>query len=56
MIAHASVLNAPVRIGCSGWMYKHWRGLFYPEGLPVKRWFEYYAGEQALRTMVRAMR
>jgi uncharacterized protein YecE (DUF72 family) len=45
MIAHASVLNAPVRIGCSGWMYKHWRGLFYPEGLPVKRWFEYYADE-----------
>lgn len=35
----------PVRIGCSGWIYKHWRGLFYPEELPVKRWFEYYAGE-----------
>jgi uncharacterized protein YecE (DUF72 family) len=45
MTAHASVLNAPVRIGCSGWMYKHWRGLFYPEKLPVKRWFEYYADE-----------
>ena len=36
---------APVRIGCSGWIYKHWRGLFYPEGLPVKRWFEHYAAE-----------
>jgi uncharacterized protein YecE (DUF72 family) len=24
-------------------MYKHWRGLFYPEGLPVKRWFAFYA-------------
>ena len=24
-------------------MYKHWRGLFYPEGLPVKRWFAWYA-------------
>jgi uncharacterized protein YecE (DUF72 family) len=36
---------APVRIGCSGWMYKHWRGLFYPEKLPVKRWFDYYASE-----------
>jgi uncharacterized protein YecE (DUF72 family) len=34
-----------VRIGCSGWIYKHWRGLFYPEGLPVKRWFEHYAAE-----------
>jgi uncharacterized protein YecE (DUF72 family) len=32
-----------IRIGCSGWNYRHWRGLFYPEGLPVKRWFEHYA-------------
>ena len=24
-------------------MYKHWRGLFYPDGLPVKRWFDHYA-------------
>lgn len=24
-------------------MYKHWRGLFYPDGLPVKRWFAHYA-------------
>lgn len=32
-----------IRIGCSGWNYRHWRGVFYPEGLPVKRWFEYYA-------------
>ncbi|GGD91810.1 histidine kinase [Tsuneonella deserti] len=24
-------------------MYKHWRGLFYPERLPVKRWFAWYA-------------
>src|SRR5690606_11301428 len=39
------VAPAPVRIGCSGWIYKHWRGLFYPETLPVKRWFDYYAGE-----------
>ena len=34
-----------MRIGCSGWIYKHWRGLFYPEGLPVKRWFAHYAAE-----------
>ena len=34
-----------MRIGCSGWIYKHWKGLFYPETLPVKRWFDYYAGE-----------
>lgn len=34
---------APVRIGCSGWIYQHWRGLFYPQDLPVKRWFDFYA-------------
>ena len=34
-----------MRIGCSGWIYKHWRGLFYPEKLPVKRWFAFYAEE-----------
>jgi len=33
----------PIRVGCSGWVYKHWRGLFYPEELPQKRWFEHYA-------------
>ena len=26
-------------------MYKHWRGLFYPEELPQKRWFERYSEE-----------
>lgn len=50
MIAQASTpaadaVAAPVRIGCSGWVYQHWRGLFYPEGLPVKRWFAHYADE-----------
>ena len=34
-----------IRVGCSGWVYKHWRGLFYPEGLPQKRWFERYSQE-----------
>jgi uncharacterized protein YecE (DUF72 family) len=47
MIAHATPqLDSwaqPIRIGCSGWMYKHWRGLFYPQGLAVKRWFAHYA-------------
>jgi len=37
--------DAHIRVGCSGWVYKHWRGLFYPEGLPQKRWFERYAEE-----------
>ena len=31
-----------VHIGCSGWNYAEWRGLVYPEGLPQRRWLEYY--------------
>jgi uncharacterized protein YecE (DUF72 family) len=34
-----------VRIGCSGWVYKHWRGILYPEGLAQTRWFARYAEE-----------
>jgi uncharacterized protein YecE (DUF72 family) len=33
----------PVRVGCSGWNYRDWRGLVYPEGLPTSRWLEHYA-------------
>ena len=32
-----------IHIGCSGWNYRHWRELFYPKGLPVKRWFGHYS-------------
>ena len=32
-----------VRVGCSGWNYRHWRGLFYPDGMTVKHWFDFYA-------------
>lgn len=31
-----------VRIGCSGFNYAHWKGAFYPERLPQRRWFEFY--------------
>jgi uncharacterized protein YecE (DUF72 family) len=34
-----------VRIGCSGWLYAHWRGRFYPESVPHRRWLEWYARE-----------
>jgi uncharacterized protein YecE (DUF72 family) len=34
---------ADVRVGCSGWQYKHWRGDFYPADLPTTRWFQQYA-------------
>lgn len=33
----------PARVGTSGFVYPHWRGRFYPEGLPAKRWLGYYA-------------
>jgi uncharacterized protein YecE (DUF72 family) len=33
----------PVRIGCSGWNYAHWRERVYPKGLPPRRWLERYA-------------
>ncbi|MGH9264468.1 MAG: DUF72 domain-containing protein [Acidimicrobiales bacterium] len=31
------------RVGCSGWVYRHWRGPVYPPELPARRWFEHYA-------------
>jgi uncharacterized protein YecE (DUF72 family) len=30
-------------IGCSGWFYWHWRGIFYPEDTTTKQWFDHYA-------------
>lgn len=30
-------------IGTSGWHYKHWRGLFFPEKMAADRWLEYYS-------------
>ncbi len=29
-------------IGCSGFHYKHWKGVFYPEKLAQSKWFDYY--------------
>lgn len=36
-------LGPPARIGCSGWVYRHWKGDFYPVGLAQKRWFAHYS-------------
>jgi uncharacterized protein YecE (DUF72 family) len=33
----------PVRIGCSGWNYAHWRERVYPKGLPARGWLSQYA-------------
>jgi len=38
-------MSAPVRIGTSGWQYRHWAGDFYPAGLPQQRWLERYVQE-----------
>ena len=32
-----------IRIGCSGWNYRHWRELFYPKGCPQRGWFDHYS-------------
>lgn len=33
----------PILIGCSGWSYPDWEGVFYPEGMPAGDYLEYYA-------------
>lgn len=33
----------PALIGCSGWNYRDWRGRFYPQAEPQRRWLELYA-------------
>jgi uncharacterized protein YecE (DUF72 family) len=32
-----------VLVGTSGWQYKSWRGVLYPEGVPERLWLERYA-------------
>lgn len=36
---------ARILIGTSGWTYPSWRGTFYPEDLPSRRYLEFYAQE-----------
>jgi uncharacterized protein YecE (DUF72 family) len=31
-----------LRIGCSGWFYWHWRGIFYPDTPRTDTWFRHY--------------
>jgi uncharacterized protein YecE (DUF72 family) len=33
----------PVLVGTSGWQYRDWRGVFYPEDVPQRFWLEHYA-------------
>jgi uncharacterized protein YecE (DUF72 family) len=36
-----------IRVGTSGWQYRDWRGTFYPQRLPVRRWLEFYVTRYA---------
>ncbi len=36
-------MRGQARIGCSGWSYRDWRGLVYPDNLRTDQWFQYYA-------------
>jgi uncharacterized protein YecE (DUF72 family) len=33
----------PLLVGTSGWQYRDWRGVLYPEGLPQREWLARYA-------------
>ncbi|MEO8108606.1 MAG: DUF72 domain-containing protein [Ginsengibacter sp.] len=35
-------MKSKIFIGCSGFHYKEWKDVFYPEGLPQSKWFQYY--------------
>src|SRR5689334_19302597 len=35
--------SSRIRIGCSGWQYRHWAGTFYPRDVPRAQWLRYYA-------------
>ncbi len=37
------MLPSALRVGCSGWNYRDWRGTFYPQGAPARSWLELYA-------------
>lgn len=35
--------NDNVRIGTSGWHYRHWENVYYPDGMPEDCWLDYYS-------------
>lgn len=38
----APALKQRYYIGCSGWFYWDWRGIFYPDTISTGDWFPYY--------------
>ncbi len=45
----AEVSDRDINVGCSGWFYWHWRGIFYPTELPTSQWFAFY--QKSFRTV-----
>ena len=39
----ANAVSGHLYLGTSGFQYRHWRGNFYPDGVPQRRWLEHYA-------------
>lgn len=36
-------MKSAIQIGTSGWSYKHWKNIFYPEGLKETDWLGFYS-------------
>jgi uncharacterized protein YecE (DUF72 family) len=36
-------VSGKLRVGCSGWVYRDWRGVVYPDDLPARQWFDFYS-------------
>jgi uncharacterized protein YecE (DUF72 family) len=43
MAAPAATAARAVRVGCSGWQYRSWRGVLYPEGMGQPKWLPRYS-------------
>jgi uncharacterized protein YecE (DUF72 family) len=37
------MINKKINIGTSGWVYNHWKGIFYPEVIPGKDMLNFYS-------------
>lgn len=41
----SEIVHTPQRkwwVGTSGWFYKHWQGVFYPDGMKNREWLGFY--------------
>ena len=45
LMVKAASSSARAYVGISGYNYPRWRGSFYPQGLPARRWLEYASRE-----------